>query len=267
MTSIAHNNEGKRRARLAVALLVGLLASLIAVAALERPASAEIRLVEDRFVTVPGTAGDVDTGIDLQTGDRMVFNADGLFNPGCFLCGDTGPEGYTFTADNRFPLPGVREYSLLGKVNGNYFHIGTGSDTIHQGGPGRLFLRINDFQLSDNRGSYRVHIQIFRDVPENTCPTIGSVTPADGSKTKKPKPTISATVQDQDSELVKANIRIFVDGNEKTNFNYDGTSDKLTYKPAAKLKPGRHSVSISATDSVGCTTTENWSFKVVKKRR
>jgi hypothetical protein len=253
------------RARLAAALTATLLAVLAAAMALAKPASAEVRLVEDSTVTIPGNApGDLDTGIDLQTGDRFVVSASGSFNPGCFLCGDTGPEGYTIIADNRFPLPGVREYSLLGKVNGSYFYIGTGVDRVHQDGPGRLFLRINDFLTADNGGSYTAHIQVFRDVPvePNTVPTISAVRPVPGDAVRDRTPLISATVRDAQTVLSASNIRLFVDGRPKA-FSYNAATDRLT-RLSNTLSFGRHTVRIVATDG-SKQATRVWSFKVVRR--
>jgi hypothetical protein len=237
-----------------------LLALLVLGLALARPAQAVEQLVVNTNVTVPGNAsGDVDTGVDLQTGDRIVVSASGTFNPGCFLCGNTGPEGYTIIADNRFPLPGVREYSLLGKTNGSYFYIGTGKEWVQGGGSSRLFLRINDFLMSDNSGSYTANIQVFRD---NTAPTVSSLRPAPGSTTHDRTPLIRATVSDLETNLGSGNIRLQVDGLSRS-FSYDPATDRLS-RLSNRLSYGRHQVQIVATDGQGLNTTRTWSFKIVR---
>lgn len=241
-----------------------LLAIVVLGLTLARPAQATEQLIVNTNVTVLGNAsGDVDTGIDLQTGDRVVVSASGSFNPGCFLCGNTGPDGYTFIADNRFPLPGVREYSLLGKTNGSYFYIGSGKDWVHGGGPSRLFLRINDFLMSDNSGSYTANIQVFRDVPTpNTAPSVSSMRPVPGSRTHDRTPLIRATVSDLETNLSSANISLRVDGQLKS-FSYDPSTDRLT-RLSNRLSYGRHQVKIVANDGQGLSTTRTWSFKIVR---
>lgn len=241
-------------------MAVTLLALGVLGLTLARPAQAAEQLVVNTNVTVPGNAsGDVDTGIDLQTGDRVVVSASGTFNPGCFLCGNTGPEGYTIIADNRFPLPGVREYSMLGKTNGSYFYIGTGREWVHGGGSSRLFLRINDFLMSDNSGSYTANIQVFR---ENTSPTVSSLRPTPGSTTHDRTPLIRATVSDLETNLGSGNISLRVDGQLKS-FSYDPSTDRMT-RLSNRLSFGRHQVQIVATDALGLNTTRTWSFRIVR---
>jgi hypothetical protein len=249
-------------------LVAWMAATLLALAvvglAMARPAQATQQLVVNTNVTVPGTAsGDVDTGIDLQTGDRIVVSASGTFNPGCFLCGDTGPEGYTSIASSAFPLPGVREYSLLGKTNGSYFHIGTGKDWVHGSGPTRLFLKINDWLMSDNRGFYTANIQVFRDITvPNTAPTVSSIRPVPGSTTHDRTPLIRAMVSDAETNLGSGNISLQVDGQLKS-FSYDSSTDRLT-RLSNRLSYGRHQVQIVANDGQGLNTTRTWSFKIVR---
>ncbi|HEX6710817.1 MAG TPA: hypothetical protein VF068_10860 [Rubrobacter sp.] len=252
------------RTYLVTLMAATLLALLVVGLTLAKPAQATQQLVVNQNVTIPGNApGDVDTGIDLQTGDRVVVSASGSFNPGCFLCGWTGPEGYTNIADNRFPLPGVREYSLLGKTNGSYFYIGTGKDWVHGSGPTRLFLRINDFLMSDNSGSYTANIQVFRDVaPPNTAPTVSSLRPVPGSTTHDRTPLIRATVSDAETNLGSGNISLQVDGQLKS-FSYDPSTDRLT-RPSNRLSYGRHQVQIVANDGQGLNTTRAWSFRIVR---
>lgn len=248
-----------------VALMAATLLALAVLGlTLARPAQATQQLIVNQNVTILGTTpGDVDTGIDLQTGDRVVVSASGSFNPGCLFCGNTGPEGYTITADNRFPLPGVREYSLLGKTNGSYFYIGTGKDWVHGSGPTRLFLRINDFLMSDNSGSYTANIQVFRDItPQNTAPSVTSLKPVPGSRTHDRTPLIRATVSDAETNLGSSNISLQVDGQLKS-FSYDPSTDRLI-RPSNRLSYGRHQVQIVANDGHGLSTTRAWSFRIVR---
>jgi hypothetical protein len=249
--------------RLVVVLIAVLVAAMTAV--IGRPASAEI--VSN--IPVAGNASkDVDTEITLKTGDRVVVSADGKIKPGCINCSDTGPAGYPDPApDDGWPLKGARQFSLLGKINGQYFYIGAGKDWVHTGGPGNLYLYVNDWKTDDNSGAFFADIRVDRDVPPpaNTEPEILDLSPAPGSEIKELKPLISATVRDAETDLSASNIKLFVDGNAKT-FTYDNASDKLTYQSDVELAEGQHTVRIEATDEKGEQTVKDWSFRIVKKK-
>ena len=73
-------------------------------------------------------------------------------------------------------------------------------------------------------------------------------------------------VADETSELAKEDIRLFVDGREKTNFSYDAATDKLVHQ-SGRLSYGRHTVRVEATDEAGNTAEKTWGFNVKKKRR
>jgi hypothetical protein len=151
----------------AVLLIAILVAAMTAV--MGRPANAEVvpGYYNVNDVRVAGNAStDVDTGISLKTGDRIVVTADGKINPGCLFCPDTGPAGYPEVApDDAWPLKGARQFSLLGKLNGQYFYIGAGKDWVNTGGPGKLYLYVNDWATADNSGAYFADIRVDRDVP------------------------------------------------------------------------------------------------------
>ena len=93
----------------------------------------------------------------------------------------------------------------------------------------------------------------------NTKPTITNISPT-GSILNR-RPTIAATVRDAQTNLAKSNIRLFVDGDRKTIFSYDRSTDRLSYT-SGQLSLGSHTVRIVATEGVN-STTKDWSFKVV----
>ena len=163
-------NEGRwaiGRAKL-IAVLAAILVSLVAAAILEREASADVIAgYYSSTVTVNGnTSTNVDTGINLRTGDRVVITASGEINPGCLFCTGVKPDGGNGKAPGDWPAPGEPEYSLIGFCSGdNYFLVGSSRDWIHQGGPCRLYLYINDIWTSDNSGSFKANIRVDRDVP------------------------------------------------------------------------------------------------------
>src|SRR3712207_3163912 len=80
--AIANNMEEKmvKKMRLTVALLAAMGAMLLAlmvVLAQPRAVSAAETLVADKIVRVPESAFDVDTGVDVRRGDRLVVSASG----------------------------------------------------------------------------------------------------------------------------------------------------------------------------------------------
>ena len=97
--------------------------------------------------------------------------------------------------------------------------------------------------------------------PDTTDPSIANVRPVPGSKTRDRTPTTTATVQDNRSELMKSDIRLFVDGKEKTSFSYDQVGDKLSYT-SARLSYSTHTVKIVADDDAGNTAIQSWRFTV-----
>lgn len=96
----------------------------------------------------------------------------------------------------------------------------------------------------------------------NTAPTITNLKPAPGSKTRDRTPSVAATVRDDHTNLAKSNIKLFVDGKQKSTFSYDAPKNRLSYT-SGRLSFGSHTVKIVATDGQ-LSTTRSWSFKVVR---
>jgi hypothetical protein len=131
------------------------------------------------IITPTGIPGvDVDTGIDIEPGDRLTYLVTGSIWAGFCAIGDTDPNGYG-SPDPKYPLPSEPGFSLIGRVgNGPYFFIGDGQQphtrTDFQT-TGRLFLRTNDDIPGNGSGSFGVRIFINRqnvkfyvyDKPEN----------------------------------------------------------------------------------------------------
>jgi hypothetical protein len=56
--------------------------------------------------TVLESNQDVDTNFDIQTGDRILFSADGSIYAGVWFTGRNGPRGWDNIAnDNKYPHP------------------------------------------------------------------------------------------------------------------------------------------------------------------
>lgn len=95
----------------------------------------------------------------------------------------------------------------------------------------------------------------------DTPPQITAVSPTGTITDTTPK--IKAKVVDLQGEIPKANVVLSVDGDPKTStsFSYNEATGALSYD-ARRMKSGRHTVSITATDAQPASTTKNWSFKV-----
>ncbi|HJZ70864.1 MAG TPA: LecA/PA-IL family lectin [Vicinamibacterales bacterium] len=97
-----------------------------------------------------------DTGITVKAGDKVVFQASGEITYGRSPGQTATPDG---GADRRaqYPIPSVPVGALIGRVgNSAPFGIGTQSQPLPMPASGRLFLGINDNELTDNAGFYSV---------------------------------------------------------------------------------------------------------------
>jgi hypothetical protein len=72
--------------------------------------------------------------------------------------------------------------------------------------------------------------------------------------------------------LSKKNIRLYLDGSEKTRFHYDQVSGNLRHYVGRALSPGTHEVRIEAesesSDSQGRlsgTASKRWTFTVARR--
>ncbi len=96
--------------------------------------------------------------------------------------------------------------------------------------------------------------------PPSTAPAILTPSPA---KTHDPTPTISATVRDAQTNLVKTNVTlVYLDGRRIADFAYSKVSDKLTFAPDRNLPYGWHRVRVVVQDPQGLTGSRVWSFRV-----
>lgn len=98
--------------------------------------------------------------------------------------------------------------------------------------------------------------------PPNTPPRIGRLSPAPGSATTDRTPTISATVRDAQTDLIKSDMSLYVDGNYMKRFSYNASTDRLVHAPQKELFYGKHQVRIRATDTAGGTTYREYSFSI-----
>lgn len=95
-------------------------------------------------------------------------------------------------------------------------------------------------------------------------PSVTNLRPAPGSSTKDRTPPIGAMVRDKETNLAKADMKLFVDGTQKTSFSYNQKTDRLSYT-SSTLSNGKHAVRVEATDAQDKMATKSWSFRVVTR--
>ncbi len=85
------------------------------------------------------------------------------------------------------------------------------------------------------------------------------------------RPTIRATVRDQGGSLSKKDIKLYLDGSEKTRFHYNEASGGLSYYVGNALPPGAHRVEIEAEAEAGDDkgqisgkARKKWTFTVAR---
>lgn len=94
------------------------------------------------------------------------------------------------------------------------------------------------------------------------APSITPLSPRPNSKTRDKTPLIKAKVSDGPANLSRGDITLSVNGRKK-NFSYNPTSDVATLR-SGKLKPGKHTVKVIATDAAGNSSVRAWRFTVRK---
>lgn len=117
------------------------------------PASGNIR--------VPATSRWVDTGVNVQQGQTVTFNATGevrLSNNEGDVAVPAGSK--TGRRAARAPLPNALAGALIGRISsGPPFGIGNQPSVVAPA-TGRLYLMVNDDDLNDNAGEFGVTINV-----------------------------------------------------------------------------------------------------------
>ena len=122
-----------------------------AVATTGQGASVQVRVDANKAWT--------DTGITVNAGDRVVFNASGQIAFGRGAGQTSDPNGNSAERRANYPDPSVPVGALLGKVgNSAPFAIGMQTQPLGMPASGRLMLGINDNELGDNSGFYTVTV-------------------------------------------------------------------------------------------------------------
>jgi hypothetical protein len=110
-------------------------------------------------VRVEATQAWTDTGVTVNAGDHVVFNASGQIAFGRSPGQTSDPNGNGAERRANYPDPTVPVGALIGKIgNGAPFAIGMQTQALPMPAAGRLMLGVNDNELNDNSGFYSVTI-------------------------------------------------------------------------------------------------------------
>ena len=122
------------------------------------PAVATSGTFAGRTVQVPANTAWVDTGIDVNVGDTVAFQASGEVAFGRSAGMTASPDGNASYHNARYPDPTVPVGALIGRVGakGKPFGIGSQAQPLPMPASGRLYLGVNDNDLSDNSGAFTV---------------------------------------------------------------------------------------------------------------
>ena len=115
--------------------------------------------------TVPGNVRWTETGLDVQPGDTLRFSATGRVRPGPkddrTWGRPVGPSGMDIRP-GFIPVSGARHTCLIGRIgaNGKLFAIGASKQVTVREETGRLWLSVNDENVNDNSGAFRVTVRL-----------------------------------------------------------------------------------------------------------
>ncbi len=110
-------------------------------------------------VRVEATRAWTDTGITVNAGDRVAFNASGQIAFGRSPGQTADPNGNGAEKRANYPDPSVPVGALIGKIgNSAPFAIGMQTQPLAMPASGRLMLGVNDNELTDNSGFYTVAV-------------------------------------------------------------------------------------------------------------
>lgn len=123
-----------------------------------------LTLVEHRQAIPVRESDDlVDTHIQVNRGDTLIFQAGGQIWAGVWLTGNNGPNGWNnIDNDLKFPLPGSHPYCLLGRLDNGPFYIGSTLRIDSADDQGELYLQINDDVHGNGSGAFTCDIWQYR---------------------------------------------------------------------------------------------------------
>lgn len=96
--------------------------------------------------------------------------------------------------------------------------------------------------------------------PDLPRPTIEILSPAPNSTMPAGTVTIRARIVSNDSHVSIEGVRVFFDKRETRDFSLE--AGEILFTPDSMLQPGKHSVSIEATNEAGGRSDARWTFEV-----
>lgn len=111
-------------------------------------------------IAVPGNQSWTPTGITVRRGESVTFNSTGEVTLSSDAADKAQPSGaFSQRYAQNAPLPRVFAGALIARVgNGQPFPIGGPTSTVAMPAAGQLFLGINDDDVNDNQGGFRVNL-------------------------------------------------------------------------------------------------------------
>jgi glucose/arabinose dehydrogenase len=120
-------------------------------------------------------------------------------------------------------------------------------------------------------------IKVFDDLSDPTPTTfadlrtnvynfyITSLSPVPKSATEDLTLRIAATVRDAQTDLIKKNTKLYLDGEAilQGAFSYNQDTNSLTYT-SERLSIGKHTLKVEARDPAANVAARTWSFKIIR---
>jgi hypothetical protein len=111
-------------------------------------------------IRVPGNQRWTDTGITVRRGESVTFNASGQVQLSANASDTAAPAGSNTGRYPTGPMPRVLAGALIGRVGPvQMFGIGNSTGAMPMPADGRLYLGVNDDQVTDNRGEFTVDVR------------------------------------------------------------------------------------------------------------
>jgi hypothetical protein len=156
-------------------------------------------------------------------------------------------------------IPGIQDRIPMHEVSSGVYV----ADWIVPGDQGGLdvshLVPVGRLRFGSSEKTFQMASQVSSD---QSAPSIRALTPQNQSSVTVSRPTISAVFDDQHGSGVDPrSVRLLLDGVDVSS-DATITERSISYVPAVGVGPGRHDVTLMATDSAGNKVTKRWSFRV-----